>query len=259
MVEELPTDTRGRILQVALDAFAGQGFHATSIREIAEGVGITKTAVLYHFPGKADILRALTEPLLNDLDAALDAADVVDATEARWAAVEGMLEVWLEHRYLLRMSLHDLALAAPGPDFERFRDAMIRANALVAGPDADFGGKVRAAQAIAMLGDPVVLFADAPTAALRDTVLRGVRRLLDDSASSDGAADAGGGAEPSGPVTDRAVRRTRSRRGRPSVMSSAMAETAQRMYDDGHTAGEIAAALGVSRATIYRHLLTTDE
>jgi AcrR family transcriptional regulator len=241
-----------------MDAFAARGYHATSVREIAERVGVTKTAVLYHFPGKADILRALAEPLLNDLDAAMTAADVADPTAARWAAIEGMLEVWLTHRYLLRMNLQDLALAAPGPAFERFRDALLQANALVAGPYADFAARVRAAQAIAMLGDPVVLFADAPTAALRASVLQGVHRLLDDTASSSGTATVGGGGDPRAPATGRAERRTGSRRGRPTVMSPAMAETAQRMYDHGHSAAEIAGALGVSRATVYRHLFKTD-
>jgi hypothetical protein len=44
------------------------------------------------------------------------------------------------------------------------------------------------------------------------------------------------------------------RRGRPSVVSSAMAERAQAMHRNGSAAGEIAAALGISRATVYRHL-----
>lgn len=221
---------------MALDAFVARGFHATSLREIAERVGVTKTAVLYHFPGKADILAALAEPALNDLDAAMVAADVDGPNEARWAAIEGMLDVWLAHRYLLRMNLNDLALAAAGPVFERFRDAMLRANALVAGPHPDFAGRVRAAQAIAMLADPVALFADAPTDALRVSVLRGVHRLLDEGVS----------------LT------ARSRRGRPTVMSSTMVDTARRMHDTGSTADEIAATLGVSRATVYRHLSTPE-
>ncbi|MFI5590940.1 TetR family transcriptional regulator [Amycolatopsis sp. NPDC051758] len=222
-------DTRARILRAALEEFSTRGYHATSVRELAERVGVTKTAVLYHFPGKADIVTALAEPMLADVEAAMAKAE--DAADSRSAAIEGLLDVWLSHRYLLRMNLRDLGLTASNEVFERFRDGMLRANTLVAGPDADLAGQVRAAQAIAMLSDPVVLFADAPAGELRAAVLDGVDRLF---------------------VT--AKPEVKARRGRPTVMSPETIEAAQRLYDAGHTPADIAAALGVSRATIYRHL-----
>jgi AcrR family transcriptional regulator len=222
-------DTRARILRAALEEFSTRGYHATSVRELAERVGVTKTAVLYHFPGKADIVTALAEPMLADVEAAMTKAE--EAADPRRAAIEGLLDVWLSHRYLLRMNLRDLGLTASTEVFERFRDGMLRANMLVAGPDPDLAGQVRAAQAIAMLSDPVVLFADAPAGELRAAVLDGVDRLF---------------------VT--AKPEVKPRRGRPTVMSPETIEAAQRLYDAGHTPPDIAAALGVSRATIYRHL-----
>ncbi|MFC4530622.1 TetR family transcriptional regulator [Sphaerisporangium dianthi] len=273
---ETPPDTRARILQVAQEEFAARGYHATSVREIAGRVGVTKTAVLYHFPGKADIVGALAAPMLDDLDAAVAAAaGLADPVAARWAVIEGLVEVWLAHRYLLRMNLYDLALAVENTIFHRFRDAMMRANALVAGSRPAFERQVRAAQAIAMLSDPVILFADAPAGDLRAAVLRGVHRLLDDAPDDDAPppardavagqeATAGtdgeagrtgeGGAASAGAASAPAAGRARGRRGRPGVMSPAMARTARRMHAAGSTATEIAAALGVSRATVYRHL-----
>ncbi|MCJ0872965.1 TetR family transcriptional regulator [Streptomyces sp. AP-93] len=266
------TDTRRRILRVSTELFGVRGFHETSLREIAEQVGVSKPAVLYHFPGKADILGALVEPMLRDLAAALARAaaaggsgategpdgpsasgtsgtsgtpDAPDASgtpgpsdRVRWAAIEGVLDVWLDHRHLLRLNLQDMALATPGPAFARLRDAMLRAGFLVAGPNPGFAERVRAAQAVAMLSDPVVLFADAPVPALREAVLDGVRRLLDGPHGSDG---------PARPVPG-------GRRGRPAAMSPAMIEAARRMHAAGSGATAIAAALGVSRATVYRHL-----
>jgi AcrR family transcriptional regulator len=224
-------DTRARILRAALEEFSERGFHATSVRELAERVGVTKTAVLYHFPGKADIVTALAEPLLDDLEAAMTKAAA--AADSREAAIEGLLDVWLAHRYLLRMNLRDLGLTASEAVFGRFRDGMLTANRLVAGPDADLAGQVRAAQAIAMLSDPVVLFADAPADELRAAVLDGVGRLF--------------GAPP--PES-----RPRGRRGRPPVMDPETIEAARRLYAAGRAPADIATALGVSRATIYRHL-----
>jgi AcrR family transcriptional regulator len=54
-----PTDTRQRILDVALDLFTEQGFDGTSLRQIAEQLGVTKAALYYHFESKDDILMAL--------------------------------------------------------------------------------------------------------------------------------------------------------------------------------------------------------
>ncbi|KDO06395.1 TetR family transcriptional regulator [Amycolatopsis mediterranei] len=277
-------DTRAKILRAALEEFSARGFHETSVRELAERVGVTKTAVLYHFPGKADIVTALAEPMLADFEAAL--AQAAEASDTRRAAVEGLLEVWLTHRYLLRMNLRDLGLTASEVVFERFRDGMLRANGLVAGPDADFADRVRAAQAIAMLSDPVVLFAEASQAELRAAILDGVDRLFtaaggegsgrgEPGASTIRTASAVDDSEPpegreSGVAAERnshlgapaaagitpAARK--SRRGRPPAMKPEVIEAARRLYDAGRAPADIATALGVSRATIYRHLPVAD-
>jgi AcrR family transcriptional regulator len=51
--------TRERILDAALDLFIAQGFDGTSLRQIAEALGVTKAALYYHFESKDDILMAL--------------------------------------------------------------------------------------------------------------------------------------------------------------------------------------------------------
>jgi AcrR family transcriptional regulator len=53
------SSTRERILDVALDLFLAQGYDGTSLRQIAEQLGVTKAALYYHFESKEDILRAL--------------------------------------------------------------------------------------------------------------------------------------------------------------------------------------------------------
>ena len=47
-------DTRVRIQQVALELFAEQGYERTSLREIAERLGVTKAALYYHFKSKEE-------------------------------------------------------------------------------------------------------------------------------------------------------------------------------------------------------------
>jgi AcrR family transcriptional regulator len=41
--------TREDILSAALDLFAEQGFAGTSVRQIAQAVGVAESALYYHF------------------------------------------------------------------------------------------------------------------------------------------------------------------------------------------------------------------
>src|SRR6202046_1028185 len=59
-----PSDTRQRILVIAADLFARQGYTGTTIADIARELGTTTAALYYHFASKADILYGLLdEPL----------------------------------------------------------------------------------------------------------------------------------------------------------------------------------------------------
>ncbi len=58
----MPADQRRQqLFEVARERFAQQGFHATSMDEIAEAAGVTKPVLYQHFPSK----RALYVELLS--------------------------------------------------------------------------------------------------------------------------------------------------------------------------------------------------
>lgn len=65
-------DTRTRIQEIALRLFTEQGYEATSLREIAEELGVTKAALYYHFKNKDDIVASLVEMRLADLEKLLE-------------------------------------------------------------------------------------------------------------------------------------------------------------------------------------------
>lgn len=67
-----PSGTRQRVLDVARELFAENGYAGTSIADIAERLGVTKAAVYYHFRAKSDLLDELIRPLFADLRAVLD-------------------------------------------------------------------------------------------------------------------------------------------------------------------------------------------
>ena len=61
-------DTRDRILETALDLFIERGYDKTSLREIAERVGVTKAALYYHFSSKEEIIRTLVQPIYDHME-----------------------------------------------------------------------------------------------------------------------------------------------------------------------------------------------
>ncbi len=63
---------RDTLLTAALHGFTRRGYDATSVAELADATGMSKAAVSYHFPTKNDLLHALADPLLDELDALLD-------------------------------------------------------------------------------------------------------------------------------------------------------------------------------------------
>lgn len=56
-------DTKQRILAAALDMFAERGYAATNVRELAESLGLAKSALYKHFDSKEAILDALLDQL----------------------------------------------------------------------------------------------------------------------------------------------------------------------------------------------------
>jgi AcrR family transcriptional regulator len=61
-------DTRAAIQHTALELFTSKGYEATSMREIADDLGIKKASLYYHFKGKEDILNSLFERRGDEAD-----------------------------------------------------------------------------------------------------------------------------------------------------------------------------------------------
>lgn len=59
--EGTPADMRSRILAHATELFVANGYHALSMREIAEAVGISKPGLYYHFRDKEDLFLAILQ------------------------------------------------------------------------------------------------------------------------------------------------------------------------------------------------------
>jgi AcrR family transcriptional regulator len=70
---------REQLLDVALGVFARNGYHDTSMNDVAEAAGVTKPVLYQHFDSKRDLYQAL----LDDVSSRLLAAIVTAAGGAR--------------------------------------------------------------------------------------------------------------------------------------------------------------------------------
>ena len=142
-------DTKQRILTIAGELFARQGYTGTTIADIARELGTTTAALYYHFPSKAAILGGLLADPLAAYTRLLDSLDSGQATPEdllgaiidlcvesrelasiidRDSAVLAMIDEQLP-RSSAEISAQTVAeLAGPAPD----RAALIRANAALA-------------------------------------------------------------------------------------------------------------------------------
>jgi AcrR family transcriptional regulator len=75
-------NARSRIQDVALQLFIEEGYDKTSLREIAEKLGVTKAALYYHFPTKEAIVTSLTEDRVAAVAEILDWAQGQPKNEA---------------------------------------------------------------------------------------------------------------------------------------------------------------------------------
>jgi AcrR family transcriptional regulator len=96
-------DTRQRILDVALDLFVEQGYEKTSLREIAERVGVTKAALYYHFQSKEDIVTTLHMPVHDLLHAAMARLGDTAGTASWLAFLDWLIDQLAAHSRLFLM------------------------------------------------------------------------------------------------------------------------------------------------------------
>ena len=82
-------ETRGRILDAALSSFGTIGYDGTSLDDLANGLGIRKQTILYHFVSKRGLLGAVVDRSAADLNAAL--LEVLDGEATDWERVEALV------------------------------------------------------------------------------------------------------------------------------------------------------------------------
>jgi AcrR family transcriptional regulator len=100
----------------AAELFAENGFHETTMRNIARQAGMLPGSIYYHFPSKEDLLAAVYEEGVNRLISRIDAADPGEAAPP-WARLEAVItahvEAILDRSAYARVMIRVLPDAAP--------------------------------------------------------------------------------------------------------------------------------------------------
>jgi TetR/AcrR family transcriptional regulator len=86
-------ETRGRIVEAAVECFAERGFRAASTREIASRAGTNQGLITYHFQSKDALWKAAADRLFGLLRSRLiERLPALEALDARDQAREGVRE-----------------------------------------------------------------------------------------------------------------------------------------------------------------------
>lgn len=100
------TNTKQKILEVAINLFAERDFNSVSIREIAKVVGIKGSSIYNHFNSKEDILDAILEYHRSASDTVFDG--YFEAPKISYEATHMSLEIILLSSMLTSMKFMEM-------------------------------------------------------------------------------------------------------------------------------------------------------
>jgi len=107
-------ETRGELVQIAIEVFGESGYAGGRIDEIARRAGIRRPSVLYHFSDKMSLYSAAISSVVRDI------ADRILATEDRPSErLEAIADTWIDfvidHPNAARLLLRQMIDVAPVP------------------------------------------------------------------------------------------------------------------------------------------------
>ena len=160
VTKDKPGGTKARILAIATELFASQGYTGTSIADIAQRLGTTPAALYYHFASKADVLDGLLAEPIAGYAALAERASAGTTTPVELLAA--FIDFTARSHVLIPIVSGDPAVRAqldarlPRTPSDMFADVITA----LAGPDPDRAALLRAHAAFAVVKDTT-------TAALR--------------------------------------------------------------------------------------------
>ncbi|MDP4511615.1 TetR/AcrR family transcriptional regulator [Nonomuraea sp. NBC_00507] len=166
-------DTRSRILAAARELFAERGYAATSLADIAAAVGLTKTAVAYHFHPKDRLAAELLSPAADDMLQLLGADHAT-----RDDFVEALVSFAVRYRSVIRLFMEDLSAddsVSPGSKRDTVRTFRDEIHAKLVGDDPGPDVRLKSWALLGALLWGVVKTMDLPEDQVRAVLLESCR------------------------------------------------------------------------------------
>ena len=98
-------DSRRRIIEVALEMFSEEGFHAVGLEEVARRAGVSRKTIYYQFDSKLGLLQALVADLNERGSVSEFVGAALSETDIRLAVrrfVQGSCSFWEREHAVIR-------------------------------------------------------------------------------------------------------------------------------------------------------------
>jgi AcrR family transcriptional regulator len=145
---------RDRILETALTHFEARGFAGTSLRDIADELGLTKAALYYHFPSKQGIVEVLIATAGADR-AATTALIAAGSPDNVLDVLRSYIRIYVDHQRVMTWLTNDMTAAIDRSHHSKarrkLRDLLLRSVGGASNRDKVF----RANAAVLLLHTPV--------------------------------------------------------------------------------------------------------
>lgn len=176
MADDTQTTTRVRaadeLKQVALQQFATVGFAASSLQQIADHAGYSKSSVLYHYASKEALLEAAIGPAIDLLERLLrDFVEAGRTLEARRVFIRQFVDFLLGNRLAVHTFVNQGQFLRDIPVIERANTAIRGLADSICDQDAPLAEQMRFG--VALAGATYALVAD-------ETILEDDQRIPDD-------------------------------------------------------------------------------
>ncbi|MFD4420930.1 TetR/AcrR family transcriptional regulator [Agromyces sp. NPDC058484] len=136
--------------QAALEQFSTVGFAASSLQQIADHAGYSKSSVLYHFSSKEALLEAAIGPAIDALEELLGGFVASGRSAgARTVFIERFVDFLLGNRLAVHTFVNQAQSLRGIPVIERANEAIRGLAASICDPDAPLGEQMRFSVALA--------------------------------------------------------------------------------------------------------------
>ena len=164
------------IVDTAALLFARHGYSHTSVQQVADAVGYSKTGLLHRFPSKERLRRAVAEDVVAELDAIAEAVGVLAAGAGRdLAVVRALADLTLRRRGVTALMVSALTSRESREDLawmDGVLAGLFRALGVAMPGDDDLAARVRLYGALGALSVAALATTDLPQEQVRDLLVR---------------------------------------------------------------------------------------